>query len=173
MRTTFQSLKPLLEASLDLLYPLVSRHFLVRAQHVDEGTQITGTLQSLALSNDKELLSITTESDITVYNLISNVSTPLNVRHLPAAFGRSAFHPLRRTTLITICGKQLVVFDSNKPTSPPKVVALSPMSRVVDMAFIPSGKGLLAAANERGGVYIVDIEKDKPLVIVYFYGRVK
>lgn len=127
--------------------------------------QVTGTLKSLALSIDKELLSITTESSVVVRNLTTNISTPLNLRHLPSSFGCTAFHPQRRTVLLAACGSQLVVFDSAKPNTPLKIVSLG--STVVDFRFLPNGKGLLAAATEDGDSYIVDVEKEK--LSVYYY----
>lgn len=129
--------------------------------------QVTGTLKSLALSIDKELLSITTESSVVVRNLTTNTSIPLNLRHLPTSFGCTAFHPQRRTVLIAACGSQLVVFDSAKPNTPLKIVSLG--STVVDLTFLPNGKGLLAVATEDGDSYIVDVEKEKLSVRYYHF----
>jgi WD40 repeat protein len=119
----------------------------------------------LALSIDKELLSITTEGSVVTRNLTTNTSTPLNLRHLPTSFGCTAYHPQRRTVLIAACGSQLVVFDSEKPNTPVKIVSLG--SNIVDFTFLPNGKGLLAAATEDGDSYIVDVEKEKLLVGYY------
>jgi hypothetical protein len=123
--------------------------------------QAIGTIKSISLSHDKELLSIATESGIDIYNLSNNTSVALNLRALPPTLGTTVFHPSRRSSLVACCGSQLITFDVTKPGAPFKITSLGSHSRVVDFTFLPSGKNVLAVALDNGHVLIVDLDKEK------------
>jgi len=123
--------------------------------------QATGTIKSISLSNDKELLSIATESSIHVHKLSVNAAVSLNLRAPPSTMGTTVFHPTRRSSLIACSGSQILTFDVTKPSAPPKVTSLGSQSRIVDITLLPGGKALFAAALDNREVLIVDLDKEK------------
>jgi protein NEDD1 len=121
-------------------------------------------ITSLSLSNDASLLSSTSATAAHVHNLALNSHTTL--RGLPSggqAITTSVFHTQLRTRLLLCIGKQLVVYDTTRPSGPIKTVALSETSSgdITAVACSPFSKTLVAVATTGGSVGLIDLEKEK------------
>jgi WD40 repeat protein len=118
-------------------------------------------MQSLCLSNDKDLLSMVTPNHIQIKHLSTDNSFTLAPGHSPINFGLSQFHPKRQSTLVVASDAQLFVFDTRKPSSPTKVIPLRVKQKIIGLAFIPNSKCPVAIAFQDGDVHLIDLEKDK------------
>ena len=121
-------------------------------------------ITSLSLSNDASLLASTSIAAVHVHNLTLGSYTVL--RGLPSPgqeISTCVFHPQLRTRLLLGIGKQLVVYDTTRPSSPMKTVALSETSSgdITVVACSPFSKTLVAVATTCGSVGLVDLEKEK------------
>lgn len=130
------------------------------------------TITSLSLSNDCSLLASTSSSAVHVHNLTLGSHTVL--RGLPPSAGQittCVFHPHSRTRLIVGVDKQVLIYDTTKPSSPLKAVPLSDASSggVVAIACSPFSKTLVAVATSGGHVGLLDMDKDKGCVILCFF----
>lgn len=121
-------------------------------------------ITSLSLSNDSSLLSSTSSTAAHVHNLSLGSHTVL--KGLPfggQSISTSAFHPQLRTRLLLGIGKQLVVYDTTRPSGPIKTILLSETSSgdIVAISCSPFSKTLVAVATTGGSVGLVDLEKEK------------
>jgi protein NEDD1 len=118
---------------------------------------------SLSLSNDTSLLSSTSAAAAHVHNLSLGSHTVLRGLPLGGHISTSVFHPQLRTRLLIGVGKQLVVYDTTRPSGPMKTVALSETSSgdIIAIACSPFSKTLVAVATTGGSVGLVDLEKEK------------
>ena len=126
------------------------------------------TITSLSLSNDCSLLASTSSLAVHVHNLTSGSHTVL--RGLPASAGQittCVFHPHSRTRLVVGVGKQVLIFDTTKPSAPLKAVPMSDV--VVAITCSPFSKTLVAVATSGGQVGLVDMDKEKGCVILHFF----
>lgn len=119
---------------------------------------------SLSLSNDASLLSSTSAAAAHVHNLSLGSHTvlrglPLDGQDITA----SAFHPQLRTRLLLGIGRQLVVYDTTRPSGPMKTIALSETTSgdIIAVACSPFSKTLVTVATTGGSVVLIDLEKEK------------
>lgn len=68
-----------------------------------------------------------------------------------------------RTRLLVASGKQLIIFDTTRPSGPIKTVQLneSATGEVIPAACSPFSKTLVAVATTGGFLGLVDLEKEK------------
>lgn len=120
-------------------------------------------VNSISLSNDGSLLASTSASSVHVHNL--SMSSQSVLRGLPqgAPITTCAFHPHSRTRLLLGIGKQVVIYDTTRPSGPLKAVALSEASTgdIVAFACSPFSKTLVAVATSGGTVGLIDLDKEK------------
>ncbi|KAE9405725.1 hypothetical protein BT96DRAFT_1015440 [Gymnopus androsaceus JB14] len=126
------------------------------------------SVNSLAISNDSTLLASTSSDAVYVHNLTLASHTAL--RGLPVSDQQSirtcAFHPHARTRLLLGIGKQLVVYDTSRPSGPVKVISLNEASssgHIDAIACSPFSKTLVAIATAGGTLGLVDLDKEKAL----------
>ncbi|KAG6914236.1 hypothetical protein DXG01_001534 [Tephrocybe rancida] len=124
------------------------------------------SITSLSLSNDYTLLATTSFNAVHVHNLTLGSHTVL--RGLASGsqnITTSAFHPHARTRLLLGIGKQLVVFDTTRPSGPLKTIPLNEATSgdIVAVVCSPFSKTLVAVATSGGYVGLIDLEKEKGL----------
>ncbi|KAJ6596824.1 WD40-repeat-containing domain protein [Mycena vulgaris] len=139
--------------------------------HLLEGTKIIQTfdshkapITSLALSN--ELLASTSAGAAHVHNLLLGSHTVLRGLNLAGhRITTCAFHPHSRTRLLLGVGKQLLVYDTTRPSGPLKAIPMHDASTgdIVSVACSPFSKTLVAVASASGNVGLVDLDKEKAL----------
>ncbi|KAK0482661.1 WD40-repeat-containing domain protein [Armillaria novae-zelandiae] len=123
-------------------------------------------ITSLAISGDGTLLASTSAGGAHVYNLSHGSHTVL--RGLPLT-GQSirtcSFHIHTRARLLLGIGKQLVVFDTTRPSGLMKTIPMNASSSgdIVSVACSPFSKTLVVVATSGGNVGLVDLEKEKGL----------
>ncbi|SJL12279.1 uncharacterized protein ARMOST_15702 [Armillaria ostoyae] len=123
-------------------------------------------ITSLAISSDGTLLASTSASGAHVYNLSHGSHTVL--RGLPLT-GQSirtcSFHVHTRARLLIGIGKQLIVFDTTRPSGLMKTIPMNASSSgdIVAVACSPFSKTLVVVATSGGNVGLVDLEKEKGL----------
>ncbi|CAG8692396.1 13349_t:CDS:2, partial [Acaulospora colombiana] len=142
----------------------VTRVSMPNGENIGEPTLVEGGMQSLCVSNDRDLLSIVTQDSIQIKNLTTDNIFALGVGLSPTNFGLSQFHPRKPSTLVVASDVQIFVFDIQKPDSPIKIIPLGTKQKVVGLAFIPNSKCPMAVALQEGDVHLLDLEKDKPSV---------
>lgn len=144
--------------------------------HVMESTNIQtftshkSPITSLTLCNDLSLLASTSANAVHVHNLAHGSHTVL--RGLPLAgqnINMAAFHRHSRTRLLIGIGKQLVIFDTARPSSPLKTIMVGSASSgdIVAIACSPFSKTLVAVAMSAGYVGLVDLEKEKGSALLF------
>ncbi|KAF5373615.1 hypothetical protein D9758_000984 [Tetrapyrgos nigripes] len=130
-------------------------------------TSHKSTVTSLSLSNDSTLLASTSAEAAHVHNLQLGSHTVL--RGLPLTDQRtitaSCFHSHTRTRLLLGIGKQLVLYDTSRPSGPVRVIALSDAASgdIQAISCSPFSKTLVATATTCGSVGLIDLEKEKGL----------
>ncbi|KAF9469400.1 WD40-repeat-containing domain protein [Collybia nuda] len=124
------------------------------------------SITSLSLSNDCTLLASTSLGTVHVHNLSLGSHTVLRG---PALAGQtiatSEFHPHSRTRLLLGVDKQLIVYDTTRPSAPIKTIALNDTTpgEITAIACSPFSKTLVAVATTGGSVGLVDLDKEKGL----------
>jgi protein NEDD1 len=122
------------------------------------------SVTSISLSNDANLLAATSLGAVHVHNLSLGSHTVLRGQALAGqTISTSAFHPYSRTRLLLGIGKQLVVYDTTRPSAPIKTVVLneSTSGEITAVACSPFSKTLVAVATTGGSVGLVDLDKEK------------
>uniref|UniRef100_A0A8H7Y6B8 WD40 repeat-like protein n=1 Tax=Psilocybe cubensis TaxID=181762 RepID=A0A8H7Y6B8_PSICU len=122
------------------------------------------SITSLSLSNDNTLLSSTSEGALHVYNLTLGSHTIM--RGLPSQDITTAlFHPHTRNKLLVASGKQLMVYETTRPSGPVKTIVTneSTSGDITCVACSPFSKTLVAIATPAGFVGLIDLEKEKAL----------
>ncbi|KAJ7097990.1 WD40-repeat-containing domain protein [Mycena belliarum] len=123
-----------------------------------------GPITSLALSDD--LLASTSAGAAHVHNLA--LSSHIVLRGLNLAgqcITTCTFHPHYPTKLLLGVGKQLLVYDTSRPSGPTKTIAMneSATGDIVAVACSPFSKTLVAVASAGGNIGLVDLDKEKAL----------
>ena len=125
-------------------------------------------ITSLSLSNDASLLSSTSSTAAHVHNL--SLASHTVLKGLPLGsqpITASVFHPQLRTRLLLGVGKQLVVYDTTRPSGPMRTIALNETNStthsgdIIAIACSPFSKTLVAVATTGGNVVLIDLEKEK------------
>jgi len=128
-------------------------------------------IAALSLSNDSTLLASVSPSAAHVHNLSLGSHTVL--RGLPSAgqITTCAFHSHSRTRLLLAMGKQVLVYDTTRPSGPVKVIPMSDACSgdIVAVACSPFSKTLVAVASNGGNVVLFDMDKDKGCVCNCIY----
>lgn len=122
------------------------------------------SVTSLSLSNDNTLLASTSVNAIHVHNLASGSHSLLRGLTLGGQdISTSVFHPHHRTRLLVAAGKQIMIYDTTRPSGPMKIIALTEAASgtVTAIACSPFSKTLVAAATSGGFVGLIDLEKEK------------
>ncbi|KAJ7709971.1 WD40-repeat-containing domain protein [Mycena rosella] len=139
--------------------------------HVLESTKVIQTfdshkapITSLSISND--LLASTSAGAAHVHNLLLGSHTVLRGLNLAGQrITTCAFHPHSRARLLLGVGKQLLVYDTTRPSGPVKSIPMNDASTgdIVSVACSPFSKTLVAVASASGNVALVDLDKEKAL----------
>lgn len=141
--------------------------------HLLEGKTVTQTfgmhkspISSMALSSDLSLLASTCVDSVHIRNMAQGSTTSLRGLPLGQDITTCTFHPHSRTRLLVGVGKQLVVYDTAKPSAPVKAIGLGDgvIGNVVAIACSPFSKTLVACCTSGGNVGLVDLEKEKGCV---------
>ncbi|EGN95752.1 hypothetical protein SERLA73DRAFT_76818 [Serpula lacrymans var. lacrymans S7.3] len=124
------------------------------------------TVTTLSLSNDSTLLASTSLSAVHIHNLTLSSHTVLRGVPTSAPIKACAFHPHTRTRLLLGTGKQLLVYDTTRPSGPIKSISLGDATsgEIVAIACSPFSKTLVAAATSGGDVGLMDLDKEKGLI---------
>ncbi|KAF4614876.1 hypothetical protein D9613_002560 [Agrocybe pediades] len=110
-------------------------------------TSHKNSITSLSLSNDNTLLASTSNAAVHVHNLA--LGSLAAMRSLPNHnINTCIFHPHSRTRLLVGAGKQLLVYDTTRPSSPLKTVVLNDAG-AADISAVACS--------------LVDLEKEKAL----------
>ncbi|ESK91774.1 hypothetical protein Moror_10603 [Moniliophthora roreri MCA 2997] len=128
-------------------------------------------INSLSLSCDNTLLLSTSSSAAHIHNLSLNNSNPTTIlRGLPPSPIRTAvFHPHVRTRALVGAGKQLLLYDTTRPSSPLKTFTVSTTEgngEVEVIACSTFSKTLVAVVLggvSAGTIGLVDLDKEKGL----------
>jgi protein NEDD1 len=121
-------------------------------------------VNALSLSNDSTLLASISSSAAHVHNLSLGSHTVL--RGLPQSSGQittCAFHPHSRTRLLLGMGRQVLIYDTTRPSGPMKAILMSDATsgEIVGLTCSPFSKTLVAVATSGGNVGLVDLDKEK------------
>ncbi|KAJ6496614.1 WD40-repeat-containing domain protein [Mycena vitilis] len=140
--------------------------------HVLESTKVVQSfdchkspITSLALSND--LLASTSAGAAHIHNLSLGSHTVLRGLNLAGQqITTCAFHPHSRARLLLGLGKQLVVYDTTRPSGPVKTIPMNDTNTgdIVSVACSPFSKTLVAVATASGFLGLVDLDKEKGFV---------
>lgn len=131
---------------------------------------------SLSLSNDSTLLASASHSIIHVHDLALGSHTALRGIYATERMVLCAFHPHTRTRLLVGTGKNLLVFDTTRPSSPLRTISLGEAIQgdIIALVSSPFSKTLVAVATSGGCVGLIDLDKEKGYVIAvdcYGYKR--
>ena len=122
------------------------------------------TITSLSLSNDNTLLASTSASTVHIHNLTLGSHSVLRGLTLGGQdINLSAFHPHCRTRLLVAAGKQIMIYDTTRPSGPMKTISLTEAATgtISAIACSPFSKTLIATATSGGFVGLIDLEKEK------------
>ena len=122
------------------------------------------SISSLSLSNDNTLLASTSASTVHVHNLTLGSHFVLRGLTLGGQdIITSVFHPHCRTRLLVAAGKQIMIYDTTRPSGPMKTISLTEAASgaISAIACSPFSKTLIAAATSGGFVGLIDLEKEK------------
>lgn len=132
-------------------------------KHVPHKAPVT----SLSLSNDNSLLASASTGVVYVHNIASGSHTVL--RGLGNITGSTSvtFHMHFRTRLLVSLARQILIYDTTRPSAPLKTIPLSESSAgdIVALSCSPFSKTLVAVATSLGFVVMIDLEKEKPYVL--------
>jgi protein NEDD1 len=122
---------------------------------------------SLSLSNDSSLLASASTGVVYVHNIASGSHTVLRgLGNGEPGSTSVTFHMHSRTRLLVSLARQILVYDTTRPSNPLKAIPLfdSSPGDIVALSCSPFSKTLSAIATSLGFVVMVDLEKDKPYV---------
>ncbi|KAF7440225.1 hypothetical protein PC9H_000569 [Pleurotus ostreatus] len=126
----------------------------------------TSVISSISLSNDASLLASATSAVVHVYNLATGSNSVLRGLALAGqSIGACAFHSHSRTRLLLGIGRQFVVYDTTRPSSPVKTIPLDTSSSgdINAISSSPFSKSLVAVSTTGGYLGLIDLEKEKGL----------
>ena len=125
-------------------------------------------ITSLSLSNDSNLLASTSSDGVHVHNLAVGSHTVLKGLPTASTISASTFHPHICTRLLLGVAKQLLVYDTTRPSSPLKTILLgepaTAVGDIIAVACSPFSKTLVAVGTACGTVGTLDLEKEKAYV---------
>ncbi|TFK72737.1 WD40 repeat-like protein [Pluteus cervinus] len=119
----------------------------------------------VSLSEDGTLIASASTGVVHVYSLQVGTYTALRGLGSSQRVDVCAFHPHTRTRLLVGLGKQVLVYDTTRPSSPLKTIPISEpaFGDIVGIACSPFSKTLMAVASLNGYVALIDLEKEKGL----------
>lgn len=118
----------------------------------------------ISVSNDGTLLASVSASAVFVHNLTLSSHTQLKGLPDRKSITCCLFHQHSRRLLLTI-GRDIVVYDSMRPSSPLKIVHIPGDGDIVGVSASPFSKTLVATVTSNGDVALVDLDKDNGYVI--------
>ena len=121
------------------------------------------TITSISMSNDGTLLASVSASAAFVHNLALSSHSQLGGLPDGKPITCCLFHKHSAARLLLGVGRDLVVYDSTRPSSPLKTVRIRG-GDIVDVATSPFSKTLIAAVTSSGDVVLVDLDKDNGYV---------
>ncbi|KAG9318759.1 WD40-repeat-containing domain protein [Chiua virens] len=118
----------------------------------------------LSISNDGTLLASVSASAVFVHNL--TLSSCSQLKGLPdkGPITCCLFHQHSRTRLLLAIGRDIVIYDSMRPSSPLKTVRVPGSGGISGMAESPFSKTLVAVVTSSGDVILVDLDKDNGIL---------
>ncbi len=124
-----------------------------------------GPVTSLSLSNDSQHLASASAGFVHVHNLTLGSHIPL--RGVGADVSKVLFHLHSRTRLLVSVARQILVYDTTRPSSPLKTIPLSDSAPgdIISFASSPFSKTLIAIVTSAGIVAMIDLEKEKAYVV--------
>lgn len=126
---------------------------------------------SLSLSSDASLLASASTGVVLVHNLVSGTHTPLRgLGNGEPGSTSVTFHLHSRTRLLVSLARQILVYDTSRPSVPLKVIPLSDSApgEIVALSCSPFSKTLVAVATSMGSLVMIDLEREKPYVASTF-----
>ncbi|KAF8136675.1 hypothetical protein EV363DRAFT_1447032 [Boletus edulis] len=117
------------------------------------------TVTRVSVSNDGTLLASVSASAVIVHDLTQSSHTQLKGLPDRKPVVCCSFHQHSRTRLLLGVGRDLVVYDSMRPSSPLKTVRIPGGGDIVGVAASPFSKTLVAVATTNGDVVLVDLDK--------------
>lgn len=128
-------------------------------------TSHKGPVTSLSLSNDNSLLASASAGFVYVHNLALGSHIPL--RGMGADVSKVLFHLHSRTRLLVSAARQILVYDTTRPSVPLKTISLSDSAPgdIISFASSPFSKTLIAIVTSAGIVAMIDLEKEKAYVV--------
>ncbi|KAG1792212.1 WD40-repeat-containing domain protein [Suillus plorans] len=120
------------------------------------------TITALVVSNDSTLIASASSNGVHIHDLLApakHKSLPLPTS-APRSVSTMTFHPHVRTRLLLGLGRDILVYDVDKPSAPVKSISIG--RDVVGIACSPFSKTLVAVAST-DSVSLVDLDKDKGL----------
>ncbi|KAF8447640.1 WD40-repeat-containing domain protein [Boletus edulis BED1] len=117
------------------------------------------TVTRISVSNDGTMLASVSASAVIVHDLTQSSHTQLKGLPDRKPVVCCSFHQHSRTRLLLGVGRDLVVYDSMRPSSPLKTVRIPGGGDIVGVAASPFSKTLVAVATTNGDVVLVDLDK--------------
>ncbi|KAF8844560.1 WD40 repeat-like protein [Paxillus ammoniavirescens] len=121
---------------------------------------------TISMSNDGTLLASVSTSAVLVHNLTLSSHTLL--RGLPdgKVVTCCMFHQHSRTRLLLGVGREVIIYDSTRPSGPLRMIRIpgSSSGNIVSIAASPFSKSLVAAATSNGDIALVDLDKDNGIL---------
>lgn len=122
------------------------------------------TVTRISMSNDSTLLASVSASAVFVHNLTLSSHTQLKGLPDRKPVTCCSFHQHSGRLLLGV-GRDIVVYDSTRPSNPLKTVRIPGGGDVVGVSASPFSKTLVAAVTSNGDVALVDLDKDNGYVI--------
>ncbi|KAH0827105.1 hypothetical protein J3R83DRAFT_4791 [Lanmaoa asiatica] len=122
------------------------------------------TVTRISMSNDGTLLASVSASAVFVHNLTLSSHTQLKGLPDRKPVTCCLFHQHSRTRLLLGVGRDIVIYDSMRPSSPLKTVHLPGGGNIVGISASPFSKTLVAAATSNGDVALIDLDKDNGIL---------
>ncbi|KAF9261241.1 WD40 repeat-like protein [Marasmius fiardii PR-910] len=125
-------------------------------------------INSLSISTDNTLLLSTSSNAVHIHNITLNNTNPTTtLRGLPSSrITTGLLHTHIRTRVLVGVGKQLLVYDTARPSAPLKTFTMEGEGEVRIITCSPFSKTLVAVVmggDGNGTICLVDLEKEKGL----------
>ena len=122
------------------------------------------TVTRISMSNDGTLLASVSASAVFVHNLTLSSNTQLKGLPDRKPVTCCLFHRHSRTRLLLGFGRDLVVYDVTRPSSPLKTIRIPGGGDIMGVTTSPFSKTLVATVTSNGDVVLVDLDKDNGYV---------
>jgi protein NEDD1 len=139
------------------------------AEHVQSIQTHQTPIVGLSLSNDGTLLASASNDAVHIHNIAKSTPVHTVLRALPLkreTVSTCEFHPHFRTRLLIGIGRQLVLYDTSRPSGPIRTYSTEEVETEM-ISCSPFSKTLVAVANKRGNVALIDLEKERRYVYAF------